>query len=150
GITAFDAATGDMKWSCADGSRASSASPILVTLAGERQVVTLTSWGLVGVSVATGKKLWSLNTFSPHGGLVVTPILYKEWLIAAGPNESPCAIRLDKDDKGITPRQVWKAKGVPLYMSTPVLSGDLLFGMAARRRGCFFCLDALTGKTLWE
>jgi outer membrane protein assembly factor BamB len=35
-------------------------------------------------------------------------------------------------------------------MSTPVLDGDLLFGMSVRGRGCFFCLDARNGKTLWE
>jgi hypothetical protein len=25
-----------------------------------------------------------------------------------------------------------------------------LFGSSSRGRGCFFCLDAATGKTLWE
>jgi hypothetical protein len=35
-------------------------------------------------------------------------------------------------------------------MSTPVLAGDLLFGMSIRERGCFFCLDARNGKTLWQ
>ena len=35
-------------------------------------------------------------------------------------------------------------------MSTPVLAGNMLFGMSVRRRGSFFCLDAGTGKTFWE
>jgi outer membrane protein assembly factor BamB len=61
GLTAFDAATGDVKWRFADGSRPGYGSPILVDLAGERQVVALTSWDLIGVSIATGKKLWALK-----------------------------------------------------------------------------------------
>jgi RNA polymerase sigma factor (sigma-70 family) len=150
GLTAFDAASGEVKWCYAEGSRPSSASPILVTLAGERQVVTFTGWGLLGVSAATGKKLWALNTFSPHGSLILTPVRYKDLLIAAGNNEPPCAIRLEKGDKGITAKEVWKAKGLSLHMSTPVLAGDLLFGMSTRNGGCFFCLDANSGKTLWE
>jgi hypothetical protein len=35
-------------------------------------------------------------------------------------------------------------------MSTPVLAGDLLFGLSSRKGGAFFCLDAGTGATLWE
>src|SRR5262249_43397247 len=34
--------------------------------------------------------------------------------------------------------------------SSPVLAGDLVFGMSSRNNGCFFCLDAAGGKTLWE
>jgi len=36
-----------------------------------------------------------------------------------------------------------------MYMNSPVLSGNLLFGMSDRRSGQFFCLDATTGATLW-
>jgi hypothetical protein len=35
-------------------------------------------------------------------------------------------------------------------MSSPVLSGNLLFGLSDRKMGQFFCLNAATGKTLWE
>jgi RNA polymerase sigma factor (sigma-70 family) len=150
GLTAFDAASGEVKWCYADGSRASSASPILVNMAGERQVVTFTSWGLLGVSVANGKKLWGMDGFSPHGALILTPVQYRDLLIAAGNTQPACAIRLEKDDKGITAKEVWKAKGLPLHMSTPVVAGDLLFGMAESKQRQLFCLDARTGQTLWE
>jgi hypothetical protein len=33
---------------------------------------------------------------------------------------------------------------------SPVLAGDLLFGMSVSKSGHFFCLDANTGQTLWE
>jgi hypothetical protein len=36
-----------------------------------------------------------------------------------------------------------------LYYSSPVVAGDLVFGMSTRQGGCFFCLDARSGKTLW-
>src|SRR5207248_558807 len=38
----------------------------------------------------------------------------------------------------------------PLYMSTPVLRGELLFGMSTSRGGEIFCANAGTGKTLWR
>jgi hypothetical protein len=36
-----------------------------------------------------------------------------------------------------------------MYMSTPVLAGDRLYGFSEKRSGQFFCIDARTGKTLW-
>ena len=36
-----------------------------------------------------------------------------------------------------------------MYMSSPVLSGNLLFGFSHKNKGQFFCLDANTGETKW-
>ena len=147
GLTAFDARTGEVKWCSAHGSNGSS-SPILVDLAGERQVVTFTSSGLVGVSAATGKKLWGTSSLGGSG--YTTPVQHKDLLIFADDRRPLRAIRLEKGDKGLTTKEVWKAPGHPLYYSSPVLAGDLLFGMSVSKSGHFFCLDANTGQTLWE
>ena len=36
-----------------------------------------------------------------------------------------------------------------MYMSSPVVDGDLLFGFSHLKRGQFFALDARTGATKW-
>jgi outer membrane protein assembly factor BamB len=72
-LTAFDAATGDVKWSC-DGDGPAYASPILVDLAGERQVVTLTINNFVGVSATTGKLLWKVPCHEIHSEHCLTPV----------------------------------------------------------------------------
>jgi outer membrane protein assembly factor BamB len=149
GLTAFDAATGDVRWCYADGSGPTSVSPILVELAGERQVVTFTSRNLIGVSAATGQPLWKHAPFGA-GTKIVTPVQYKDLLICADNMEPPRAVRLERGDNGIQASEVWKAKGQTLNMNTPVLAGDLLFGMSVGNRGGFFCLDANSGTTLWE
>jgi outer membrane protein assembly factor BamB len=149
GLTAFDVKTGDVRW-CYDGDGPAYGSPIVVDLAGERQVVTLTLNYFLGVSAATGKLLWKLPCREIHSENCVTPVLYKDLLIYAGRSEPPRAVRLEKGESGITPKEVWKGDGPTLYMSSPVLEGDLLFGASSRGRGCFFCLDAKNGKTLWE
>jgi outer membrane protein assembly factor BamB len=148
GLTALDAATGEVKWRLADGSRPGSGSPIFAELAGERQVVLFTSWNLRGVSLTTGKTLWALKLDGSEKNS--TPLLYKDLIIFADYKERLRAIRLEKGEKGLTPKGVWVADGAAPYMSTPVLDGDLLFGASVKGGGCFFCLDAKTGKTLWE
>jgi outer membrane protein assembly factor BamB len=37
-----------------------------------------------------------------------------------------------------------------MYMSSPVLSGDLLFGLSIHKRGQLICLNPATGATLWK
>jgi outer membrane protein assembly factor BamB len=150
GLMAFDAVTGDVRWCYADGTGPASGSPILVTLASERQAVAPTNWKLLGVSVATGKKLWELRGPFPPGTICNTPVQYKDLIIFAGKREPLRAIRLAKGAKGLTAKEVWKAKSLPLYYSSPVPAGDLLFGSSTKKQGCFFCLDANSGKTLWE
>ncbi len=151
GLTAFDAVTGAVKWCFSNGSPPSSASPVLVTLAGERQVVTLTAWEVLGVSAATGRKLWSRGLTSVNGARIITPVEYRGLLLFADAQEPLRALRLERGPKGITAKEAWKAEGEPLYMSTPVLAGDLLFGMSSHRGrgGRYFCLDARSGKRLW-
>jgi outer membrane protein assembly factor BamB len=149
GLTAFDAATGDVRWCCAEGSRPMPGSPILVDLAGGRQVMSFFFGNALGVSVATGKKLWGVGP-GGSGQPCTTPVLYKDLLIWNSDREPLRALRLEKGGKGIVAREVWKSKGLPLYYSSPVVAGDLVFGMSTRNRGCFFCLDARSGKTLWE
>jgi outer membrane protein assembly factor BamB len=148
GLTAFDAATGEVKWRLADGSRPGSGSPIVAELAGERQVVALTSWDLLGVSLATGKRLWAVKIEGPEKNS--TPLLYKDLIVFAVHKERPRAIRPEKTEKGLVPKDVWKGDGPTPYMSTPVVQGELMFGSSARGAGGLFCLDPKTGKTLWE
>jgi RNA polymerase sigma factor (sigma-70 family) len=149
GLTAFDVQTGEVKWCFSDGYTAMSGSPILMDLAGERQLVTYSAWNAAGVSAATGKKLWGVGP-GGAGMPCTTPALYKDLLILADNMDSLRALRLEKGDKGITAKDIWKAKGLPLYYSSPVVAGEFVFGMSTRNGGCFFCLDANSGKTHWE
>jgi outer membrane protein assembly factor BamB len=149
GLRAFDAATGEVKW-CFDHDSPASSSPILVELAGERQVVTFTRSELLGVSLATGKLLWRTRCYHDYFENCVTPLRYQELLIAPGRMEPPRAFRLDRRDRAITAKEVWKAKVGASYLSSPVLAGDWLFGHSGQKMGHIFCLDARTGATLWQ
>jgi outer membrane protein assembly factor BamB len=148
-LRAFDTATGEVKWRYADSSGPPYGSPILVDLVGERQVATFTSWNFLGVSLTTGKRLWKVE--SPFDGQerCITPVRYKDLLIFAEYKKPPRAVRLENGASGITAKDAWKAEGVRLYYSSPVLVGDSLYGFSIRL-GSFFCVDARTGKTLWE
>jgi outer membrane protein assembly factor BamB len=150
GLTAFDAATGELKWRYADGSGPMCSSPIVVDLADERQVVGATGWDFLGLSLHSGKKLWNLKASFGLGTRCITPLKHKNLLLLADYQEAPFAVRLEKVDSGLTAKEVWRAEGLKLYYTSPVLAEGLLFGMSTTQQGCFFCLDPDTGKTLWQ
>jgi outer membrane protein assembly factor BamB len=148
-LTAFDAQTGTTKWSNAmDGP--AYASPIIVTLAGARQSVTFVQKDLVGVDFATGKLLWKLPSKTQYDENINTVLSYKDALIFSREGQGLAAIRLTKPGAEIVPEQVWVNKEAELYMNTPVVQGNTIFGMTARQKGQFFAVNADTGKTVWQ
>jgi outer membrane protein assembly factor BamB len=148
-LTAFDLETGAVKWSSQNDGPAY-ASPIIVTLAGVRQVVTFMQKDFVGVDAATGKLLWRLPAKTEYDTNSVTAVAYKDLLIFAREGQGLTAIRIIKSGGELKPQEVWNNKDVELYMNTPVLQGNLLVGLSVRQKGQFFAIDADTGKTLWQ
>jgi outer membrane protein assembly factor BamB len=147
-LMAFQVETGETKWSW-KGDGPGYASPIVVSLDGTRQVVTQTQKHIVGISAASGELLWSIPFKTEYDENIVTPVVYKQTLIFSGPDKSTFAVRVVKRDGKWATEQVWNNPQVSMYMSSPVIVGDLMFGFSEKRKGQFFCLDARTGETLW-
>jgi len=148
-LTAFDVETGAVRWSN-DADGPAYASPIIVTLAEVRQVVTFMQKDLVGVDAATGKLLWKIPAKSEYDTNSVTAVAYKDMVVFAREGQGLTAIRVVRDGAALVPKEVWNNKENELYMSTPVLQGNMLFGLSVRQKGQFFAIDADTGKTVWQ
>jgi outer membrane protein assembly factor BamB len=148
-LTAFDAETGAVKWANKfDGP--AYASPIIVTLAGTRQIVTFSQKDLIGVDFATGKLLWKLPSKTQYDENSNSVVAYKDLLIFSTEQEGLTAIRLAKQGAETVPQQVWTNKEAGLYLSTPVLQDGTLYGMTHYQKGQFFAVNADTGKFVWQ
>lgn len=147
-LMAVDPATGEVIWSL-HGDGPSYVSPIVVELAGQRQVVTQTDAYIISVAVDSGRLLWRLPFRTEFDQNVVSPVLHGDKLIFSGLNQPLFAIRLSREGDAWTTEELWSNSSTSLYMSTPVLVGDRLFGMTHRRKGQFFAMDVDTGETLW-
>jgi outer membrane protein assembly factor BamB len=147
-LVAFDAVSGAEKWRW-NGDGPGYASPIVVEIAGRRQIVTQSQKNIIGIWADNGGLLWKIPFETDYVQNIVTPIAYQDLLIFSGLNKGVFAVRVGwRDEKWVTD-QVWHNKEVSMYMNSPLLSGNYLFGMSHRNKGQFFCLDANTGKTLW-
>src|SRR3989441_6464765 len=147
-LTAFDAQTGAEKWSW-KGEGPAYASSIVAELGGTRQVVTQSQHNIVGVSAATGELLWRIPFSTPYEQNIVTPVLYRETLIFSGLDNGVMSVKVLKRGSEWVTETVWQNKDVGMYMNSPVVSGDLLFGLSYLKRWQFFCLDPRNGATLW-
>ncbi len=94
--------------------------------------------------------LWKLPAKSSYDENNVTPIAYKDMLIFSMEDRGITAIRIVKRGQELVTQEVWNNRENQLYMNSPVLQGNLLFGMSAHKKGQFFSVDADTGKTLWQ
>jgi outer membrane protein assembly factor BamB len=146
-LTAFDAQSGEVKWRWSDGPAYSS--PIVVELGGVRQVVTETQNFIAAVSAANGQLLWKIPFNTEYVQNIPTLVLYHDLLIFSGLSKGIMAVRpTEKDGKWLT-ENVWHNSDLSMYMSSPVVRGDLLFGFSHYKKGEFFCADARTGATQW-
>lgn len=147
-LAAFNADTGEMKWSWR-GDGPGYASPIVFEFGGTRQIVTQSEKHLIAVSAATGELLWQIPFTTDYDQNIVTPVVYKDTIIFSGLDKGTFAIKPQMSVGKWKTAQVWHNPQVSMYMTSPVVVGDHLFGLSHKRKGQFFGLDARTGATVW-
>ena len=143
-LTAFDAETGQVKWTAGVGGFFQA--PLIATLAGVRQVVTVTQKSVIGVSLPDGQLLWEFPYPGGSGGTM--PVLYGDSVIVSALDQGTTCIRPSRQDGRWTAAQVWHTTDVSMYISNPVIVGDTLIGLSRRASGQLFSLDARSGHVL--
>lgn len=147
-LTAFEVATGDVRWSW-DGDSPAYGSPMVFELGGTRQVVTFTHKNLVGVSLATGELLWRRPFETRSDTTSQTPILYQDMVIEAGRGNGITAFRVARAGDTWSTENVWHTDEVSLHMANAVAIDGVLFGFSHLNSGQYFGLDLVTGRVLW-
>jgi outer membrane protein assembly factor BamB len=147
-LVALAAATGEERWAW-KGDGPGYASPVVAELAGVRQVVTQTQNNVVGLSLDRGELLWKVPFRTDYDQNAVTPVVHEQAVIYSGLGNGTRAVRVVKRGASVAAEPEWENREVSMYLSSPVLAGDRLYGLSHRERGQLFCLDPRTGATIW-
>jgi outer membrane protein assembly factor BamB len=122
---------------------------VIATFGGTRQLITQTQSNIVGVSPADGRELWRVGFTTDYDQNIVTSVISNGVLIYGGLSNPTTAVRPVQQGGAWKLDRVWENSDVPMYMSSPVVAGNVLYGFTHRNRGQFFAVDMASGKTLW-
>jgi outer membrane protein assembly factor BamB len=146
-MIAYELAGGKEKWRWT-GEGPEYSSPVLMTAAGTKQVVTLAEKSIVAVGAADGKLLWQLP-FVPamRAYNAATPIVDGQTVIYTGAGRGTRAVKIEKQTDGFAAKELWSNSEVAPQFNTPVLKDGFVFGLSDR--GNLYCINAQTGQTAW-
>ncbi len=153
-MVAFSQSDGKEVWrSLSD--RGGYSSPILIQQAGQQVLVCWTGDSLSGLDPRTGKVLWG-HPFPPKNMPIGVgdPVLDGEKLFVSSFYDGSLMVRVPKAKLGS--EVIWKevgqdeqhTKSLHAMIGTCLMRDGLVFG--ADSYGEFRCLDAATGKRIWE
>ena len=148
-LSALDVATGRTRWSWTGDSPAYG-SPIVVDLAGTRQLITFTHQFLIGLNVATGELLWRRPFRTPSDTTAQTPIVYGDTIIQNGRDNGVTAFRVVQRTGAWSTEDLWQTKEVSLHMTNGVVVEGVLYGLSHLNAGQYFALDLSNGRVLWR
>ena len=148
-MLAFDIATGEIVASW-EGDGPGYASPVLVEIAGVRQLVTLTDQRVVSFALPDLELIWSLPFEDRWIENIVTPIVAGDVIVYSGIRRGTFAVKPHKSDEGWKVETLWSNRKQPLYMSSPVLVDGTLIALSQKRRGQLIGLDLKGGELRWQ
>jgi len=147
-IVAYAKNSGKRVWGSLD-DEASYTSPMLVTLVGRRQILTVTATRAVGLAPEDGSLLWEFPWVNDQHINVAQPVLLDDTrvFLSAAYGKGAAMFEVTATPSGFATRQVWANIQMKNRFQTSVLSNGYLYGMD---EGILACIDANTGERKWK
>lgn len=147
-VVAYDAATGKPVWKALDDMPAYT-SPMLVTLAGRRQIVTVLGRRAVGLAVDDGALLWSYPWETDNAINVAQPIVIgpSQMFLSSGYGKGAALVDIVASEGRVEARTVWANNRMKNKLSSSVLLDGFVYGLD---EGILACVEAATGRLAWK
>jgi outer membrane protein assembly factor BamB len=147
-IAAYHRLTGEPMWQALD-DKAAYASPMLVTLAGKRQLLIVTARRVVGLAVDNGALLWEFPWTTTYDTNATQPLILGDnrLFISAAYGHGSAVLELTRANDHFQVRQVWANKQMQTKFSSPVLRDGYIYGLD---EAVLACIKADTGELQWK
>jgi outer membrane protein assembly factor BamB len=144
-VVAFNKNSGKEVWRALDDSFTYS-SPMIFTAGGRKQLIVWTQEAVTSLDPRTGRTWWREAVRTPGDMAVATPVFAHQRLFVAG-------LMFQFEADKLAPSVLWPESRAPTKRilsntSTALLQGNYLF--SARTSGELVCLEAETGRQVWE
>jgi outer membrane protein assembly factor BamB len=145
-IVAYDLLDGRKHWAAGQ-AKAGYASPMLVTLAGARQLLIFDAAGLAGHDPADGRELWRYAWTSDFDINASQPIVVDDQRVAISSSAGAALLKLSQTDGRWQVDEVWRNRNMKCGYSNPIAYQGHLYGID---ENMLACLDLATGKRRWK
>jgi len=153
-IVSFDKKTGKELWRSLEDGAVGYSPPMIYEFGGKRQLVVWHPKAISSLDPKNGKVLWEVPFRVKMGLTIATPRKVGNRLFVTAFYDGPLMVDVAKDGKSA--KMLWKGKGTDersrdglhSIISSPWMNDRYIYGVCSY--GEFRCLDAKTGKRLWE
>jgi len=147
-VVAFDKDSGKELWKNLTSPEQGYSPPSILNFAGQPQLVLLRPDAVTALDPETGAEIWSVPYESTNGLVVMTPVLWNDYIFVGGYANKNMLIKLAPD--GQSAEMVWNdlAKHAlsPINVQ-PTLDGDVLYGFD--QSGRLYAVKLPDGERLW-
>jgi outer membrane protein assembly factor BamB len=147
-VVAYNKMTGARLWNSQNDAQAY-VSPMLVNLAGRRQIVVVSASRVMGLVPEDGSLLWSLSWDTDMGINVSQPIPVDKnrFFISSGYGKGAALVEISGSGKTLNARAVWENINMKNKFNSSVLYQGHVYGLD---EGILTCLNVNTGERKWK
>lgn len=147
GVVCFDKTNGKTLWKSQD-DQAAYAPPVILTVAGVRQLICFTVEGLISLDPETGALHWRIPIKTAFARHVTTPVAFGDTVVVSSHQGGMHGVKVSATDSGLKAEVAWISKEAAMNFSSPVAVGEHLYGLGPRKN--LVCVEIKTGKLKWS
>jgi outer membrane protein assembly factor BamB len=146
-VVAYDKLTGEPLWHALDDKQAYT-SPMLVTLAGQKQILVVTAHRAVGLTV-DGKLLWEYPWTTSYDINAAQPVIVgpDRFILSAGYGHGAALLQVKKEGGTFSVTPVWENNRMKNKFTSSVLHDGHIYGLD---EAILACVNAETGELKWK
>ncbi len=147
-VVAYHKDTGEAVWRVLDDPQAYT-SPMVVTLAGQRQLLVVSRERAMGLTVEEGKLLWDYPWTTSYGVNAAQPVVVDEnrFFLSAGYGHGAALVEVRREQDRFRASTVWETNRMKNKFSASVLHDGHIYGLD---EAILACLDVETGRLRWK
>jgi outer membrane protein assembly factor BamB len=147
-VVAYDRLTGEPVWKAHDDKQAY-VSPMLVELAGRRQILVVSARRAMGLAPEDGALLWEYPWTVQYENTIAQPVILgpDRFLLSAGYGTGCAAVEVTLAGEGFAARTLWQNKNLKNKFTSSVYHQGHVYGLD---EAILTCIDAETGQRKWK
>jgi len=153
GVMAFRQSDGSVAWKAGD-FEPGYASLLSIDVGGIEQLVAFGSKSVIGLDLAAGKTVWSIDHPTQWGANISTPVWSAEdghLFISSAYGMGSRGVKLQKAGSQISAKEVWFNPKMKIHHADAVRVGDWVYGSSGDFGPAFLaCVNARTGDFGWR